>query len=95
MYWIWDDRKAATNLRKHGIAFEDALAVFDDEFHATWPDPHPDGDRWCTIGRVRRTLLVVVHTLPDDLEDVDGVGRIISARAATRHERRAYEEDEE
>jgi uncharacterized protein len=60
---------------------------------ASKPDPHPDGDRWQTIGLVGPVLLLVVHTLPEgDPEDDETTGRIISARKATTRERKAYEE---
>lgn len=51
-------------------------------------DPHPDGDRWDTLCHAGTVLLFVVHTWPDD----DTPGRIISARKATRQERKAYED---
>jgi uncharacterized protein len=87
--WTWDENKAVTNLSKHGVSFEMAVQVFDDPFHLTQPDPHPDEDRWRTIGQPfpdRPLLLFVVHTE----DDGDG-GRIISARKATSQERKAYE----
>jgi len=57
------------------------------------PDPHPDGDRWHTIGLVGPVLLLVIHTWPEaESEEAEPVGRIISARKATAHERKAYEE---
>jgi uncharacterized DUF497 family protein len=63
---------------------------FDDPLHASRPDLHPDGDRWHTVGLVGPVLLLVVHTWPD-VEGGEPVGRIISARKATAHERKAYE----
>ena len=90
MRWTWDPDKAARNRAKHGVSFETASAVFDDPLHLSKPDPHPDGDRWNTIGKVGPVLLFVVHTWP---EGDDEVGRIISARKATAHERKAYEEE--
>jgi uncharacterized protein len=91
--WTWDPKKAANNRRKHGLSFETATRVFDDPFHASIPDPHPDGDRWHTIGLVGPVLLLVVHTWPEAVaEDDEPVGRIISARKATARERKAYEE---
>jgi uncharacterized DUF497 family protein len=69
------------------------VLAFDDPFHASNPDPHPDGDRWHTIGRVGSVLLLVIHTWPEaEAEHGEPVGRIISARKATAHERKAYEE---
>jgi uncharacterized protein len=68
------------------------VLVFDDPIHSSKPDPHPDGDRRHTTGLVGRVLLLVVHTWPEESEEGDQVGRITSARKATAHERRAYEE---
>ena len=94
MRWIWDPDKAAANRTKHGVSFETAVRVFDDPFHASKPDPHPDGDRWYTIGLVGPVLLLVIHTLPEgDFEAGVAVGRIISARKATARERKVYEEE--
>ena len=93
MRWRWDPNKAAANRVKHGLSFETAVLVFDDPFHASKPDLHPDGDRWHTIGLVGAVLLLVIHTWPEAAsEDGELVGRIISARKATAHERKAYEE---
>jgi uncharacterized protein len=61
--WRWDPDKAAANRAKHGLSFKTAVLVFDDPFHASKPDPHPDGDRWHTIGLVGSVLLLVIHTL--------------------------------
>jgi uncharacterized protein len=90
MRWTWDTAKAAANLDKHGIAFEAAIRVFDDPLALSLLDPFPDGTRWRTVGMVEPMVLFVVHTWPDD--DDEAAGRIISARKATAHERRAYEQ---
>ncbi len=85
----WDPRKAATNLRKHRVSFEEAATVFRDTLSATAADPdHSVGeDRYVTFGvSVRGRLLVVAHT-----ERGDTV-RLISARLATKREREIYEE---
>ena len=92
MRWTWDPDKAAANRAKHGLSFETAVLVFDDPLHVSRPDPHPDADRWHTIGLVGSVLLLVVHTWPEETEKGESVGRIISARKATAHERKAYEE---
>lgn len=92
MRWTWDPDKAAANRVKHGLSFETAVLVFDDPLHASKPDPHPDGNRCHTIGLVGPVLLLVIHTWPEETEEGEPVGRIISARKATAHERRAYEE---
>jgi hypothetical protein len=56
-------------------------------------DPHPDGDRWQTLSMAGPVLLLVIHTWPEpDAEAGEATGRIISARKATSHERRDYEE---
>ena len=84
----WDNRKARQNLKKHGVSFEEAATVFGDPLSLTIIDPsHPDHEeRFIIIGEsIQRRLLVVVHT-----ERGDNI-RIISARAATPRERRAYE----
>ena len=92
MRWTWDPDKSAANRRKHGLSFDTAVLVFDDLLHASKPDPHPDADRWHTIGLVGRVLLLVVHTWPDESAGGELVGRVISARKATARERKAYEE---
>ncbi len=93
MRWVWDSDKAASNRSKHGLSFETAALIFDDPLHASKLDPHPDGNRWRTIGRVGSVLLLVIHTWPeDDRETDEELGRIISARKATASERKVYEE---
>ena len=93
MRWIWEPDKAVANRSKHGLSLETAVLVFDDPFHASKPDPHPDGDRWQTIGLVGPVLLLVIHTWPkSNSEEDEAVGRIISARKATARERKVYEE---
>ena len=84
MRWAWTEEKNRTNKLDHGISFEMAKLVFDDPLAMTRHDPHPDGGRWQTVG-----LIGEVKTRADTGEEV---GRIISARQATTHETRAYEE---
>lgn len=89
MQFEWDPAKAATNLRKHGVSFDEATSVFRAPLAYTFVDPnHSVGEqRWLTFGVSERgRLLVVSH-----LEHNDRV-RLLSARAATNHERRIYEE---
>ena len=84
----WDEEKAAFNLEKHGISFEEASTVFKDSLSLTINDPvHSfDEQRFITIGEsVEREIIVVVHTQRGTKI------RIISAREATRRERRDYE----
>jgi len=91
--WIWDADKDAANRTKHRLSFATAVRVFDDPLHLTTLDPHPDDDRWQTVGLISRVVVLVVHTWPDEVPgDDEPVGRIITARKATAHERRAYEE---
>jgi uncharacterized protein len=87
--WFWDPRKAETNIAKHGVSFELATLVFEDPFQLNETDDHPDGDRWRTIGVALGNTLFVVHTF---IEPDLSFGRIISARRATPHEKRRYEE---
>lgn len=93
MRWVWSETKNRVNRRDHGLSFATAQHVFDDPLAVTRHDPHPDGDRWQTIGLVGAVTLFVVHTWPERGRDArQETGRIISARRATRHERREYEE---
>lgn len=85
----WDVRKARSNLAKHGVAFEEASTIFGDPLSLTIPDPEHSRteDRFVTIGSAfTGKLLVVVHT-----DRGDNI-RIISARRASRPERKSYEE---
>ena len=92
--WAWDERKDATNRRKHqGLGLDAGIPVLDDPLAVSLPDPHPDGDRLRTVGSAAGlTVLVVVHTEPAPDDSGEEVGRIISVRRATTQERRAYEE---
>src|SRR5437764_14778235 len=90
MEFEWDPAKDSGNQEKHGITFEEAATVFDDELQITISDPdHSIGEfRYLTMGLTTSGRLVVVsHT-----EDEDDRIRVISARGATAHERRTYEE---
>jgi uncharacterized protein len=81
--------KAASNVRTHGVSFEEAASVFGDPMAGTIPDPvhSTDEPRFVTIGMTpAQRLIVVVHT------DRDERIRIISARPATRAEKRKHEE---
>jgi uncharacterized protein len=85
----WDDAKAASNQRKHGVTFDEAVTVFGDELALTFADvDHADDeDRSRTYGLSNRgRLIVVVHT-----ERKAGI-RIISARKATKYEKTIYEQ---
>ena len=89
MQFEWDPVKAAENIRNHeGVTFEEGQTVFADDWAITLPDPeHSEGEeQWIRLGYfTRQRLLVVCYT------DRQGKTRIISARKATRKERRIYE----
>jgi uncharacterized protein len=90
--WTWTEEKNRTNKRDHGLSFETAVLVFNDPLAVSRLDPHPDGDRWQTMGVIANVAVFVVHTWREaDPETGQEVGRIISARKATTRERRAYE----
>jgi uncharacterized protein len=83
----WDAEKARTNLNKHGIDFADAVTVFDDLNALTIASPDEEEDRWVTLGLdAFGRALVVVYTWRDE-----ATIRLISARKATKNERRQYE----
>ena len=89
MEFEWNPDKATINLRKHNISFHEASTVFGDSLSMTFPDPDHsiEEDRYVIIGMSESgKLLVVSHT------DRENRTRIISARRATRQERRFYEE---
>ena len=93
MRWTWDHNKNRANERTHGLSFETARLVFGDPLAASRQDPYPDEQRWQTIGMVSNVVAIVVHTWPTtEQETGEETGRIISARKATTHERKAYEE---
>ena len=86
----WDPDKARANAKKHGVTFDEASTAFADALSVTIPDPlhSEEEDRFVLLGCSHRDrLLVVVHT------DRGGRVRIISARLATRKERRQHEEE--
>jgi uncharacterized DUF497 family protein len=85
----WDDKKAKQNLKKHRVSFEEATTVFGDPLALTIPDPvhSEDEDRLITLGESNRQRLIVVS-----FTDRGNRIRIISARLATRQERKDHEE---
>ena len=86
----WDEQKNLKNQKKHGISFETAIRVFSDPFHITVQDREVEGEpRWQTIGTIESLqVLLVAHTDVED-EEVEVI-RVISARKATRAERKIY-----
>jgi uncharacterized DUF497 family protein len=91
MEFEWDPDKAASNLSKHGVSFAEAATVLRDPLSVTFFDPdHSDEeDRFITLGTsLDGRLIILAHT------DRGDKVRIISARLATRRERKLYEEGE-
>ena len=87
MNFTWDPRKAASNQKKHGVTFEEAATVFADPLALAIQDELHE-ERTVLLGLSERVrVLLVVHVELDD----DTI-RLISARRATAHERRRYEE---
>lgn len=90
MEFEWDPAKAAANLRKHGISFNEAATVFGDTLGTTALDPDHSADehRYITVGfSSKGRPLMVAHA--ERRERI----RIISARKLTQSERRVYEEE--
>ena len=90
----WDDNKAAINLGKHGVDFREAMTVMLDPLAMTSFDTEhsQDEERWISVARSNDgALLLVVHTFTATGPN-SALVRIISARAATRNERRQYEQ---
>lgn len=91
--WTCDPAKDRLNRLNHGLSLADGVPALADPLAATRQDPDPHEERWQTIGRVGLSaLLLVVHTDPTASWDGRFLGRIISVRRATSHERKAYEE---
>ena len=86
----WDENKAAVNLSKHGISFDEAKTVFDDSLYVDFYDPDHSYDehRYIIVGESKRgRLLIVLYT------ERDNAIRLISARKVTQREREAHEQD--
>lgn len=89
MGYEWDQEKAASNLEKHEVSFEEAATVFDDPLYIDFYDPDHsiEEHRYLIMGQsTAGRLLIVSYT------ERDQVIRLISAREMTASERRAYEE---
>ena len=90
MRFAWDLEKAASNLKKHGVSFEEAASVFADPLALYGEDPsHPKRTRVIGASALSRLLFCVFVERDEDEY------RIISARKVTVHERRRYEEGTE
>jgi uncharacterized protein len=89
MNFEWDPRKAAKNLRTHGVSFAEASTVFGDPLGVTVPDPghSTEEDRYIIVGVSHRARYLLIAFVERD----DRI-RLISARELTRVEREAYEE---
>lgn len=86
----WDDEKAKSNIKKHGVSFDEGATIFYDPRIATIHDPDHSEDegRFISIGMsVIRRLLTVIHTYRKERI------RLISARKATNAEKKNYEND--
>ena len=89
MEFEWDNKKAAKNLKKHEVSFQEAASVFLDPLALTFNDPDHSMEeyRLLSFGRTKTDELIIVsHT------EINGTIRIISARPMKRHERKIYEE---
>jgi uncharacterized DUF497 family protein len=89
LHFEWDEKKAAANLKKHGVSFEEAKSAFYDDRAKLIEDPDHSAneDRFVLLGlSATLRLLVVCHCYRGD----DGVIRIISARKATTKETQFY-----
>jgi uncharacterized DUF497 family protein len=89
MEFEWDEEKAAANLAKHNVSFEEAKTVFDDPLYVDFYDPDHSYEehRYLIVGQSRQgRVLIVAYTERGDTT------RLISAREVTSTERKAYEE---
>jgi len=90
MRFEWDPAKDKINRTKHGLSFEEATELFKAgvDYLEIYDEEHSDEeDRFIAIGRIKRGVIVVAYTERDD-----EILRILSARLATRKERRSYEQ---
>ncbi len=94
LYFEWDNTKARENLEKHGISFDAAASVFEDPFAIEEPDQIVEGEERLRTTGISEGLIVIMvsHTNRYGDQSEDEITRIISARRATRIERRRYDE---
>jgi hypothetical protein len=91
--WILDPEKDRKNRNRHAMSFATAQLVFEDKLAVSLLDAEAEEERWQTVGMIAGVIIPVVHTSPSpDPHSGKETGRIISARKATSHERKAYEE---
>ena len=89
MEFEWDQNKAASNLSKHGVSFDEAKTVFNDSLYVDFfdPDHSYNEHRYIIIGQsLNKRLLLVAYT------ERENTIRLVNAREATRRERKDYEE---
>ena len=88
VHFEWDNAKAASNAKKHGVRFSEAIVALQDEFAATISDPDSEGEeRFVSLGvDDRGRVLVTIFVQREDII------RIISSRQASKREREVYEE---
>ncbi len=95
MRFLWDDSKSCRNLAKHKVSFETAMLVFDDPNAVCRRDRVVDGEeRWHTLGLIRGNVVLLVSHTHCELAGEELI-RIISARKATAHERKIYEQGDQ
>ena len=92
MRYEWNEEKSRRNRKKHGIAFEAAVTIFNDPFLLLIEDRIEEGEqRWHAIGAAEAAILLVVHAYRIGGEHgTEEIIRIISARTADKSERRRY-----
>lgn len=93
-HFVWDSEKATSNAGKHGVRFETACQVFFDRFIHIEDAGVDEEDRDAAIGMTDWMLFLVVHIQLRHFQREDETIRIISARPATAHERKTYEDTE-
>ena len=91
----WDEAKAKSNKKKHGISFDECIHIFEDPYVLSVQDRIQEGEvRWQSIGLAGGiVLLLVAHTIHSSDDEPGEVVRIISARRADRKERIRYDEN--
>ncbi|HHT0595067.1 TPA: BrnT family toxin [Legionella anisa] len=85
--FTWDEPKRQINIEKHGIDFLDAKHIFEDPYRIVRESHRNDEDRYEVIGEVNSNVLLVVYVIREG-----NVYRLISARRASRNERKSYYE---